>query len=85
MTTGILFQTTRTSSVEGTNVRCTCCGMRKKLAELSEEGLTIINGRSGNMHKAFTSPLEILETLSGTYGTGIVNWALNLIREDHVS
>ena len=68
------------SSIDGTSIRCTCCSRKKKLAELSPDGLEIINGRSGNLHRSQTTPLEIVEVLSGTQGAGVISWVEGLVR-----
>lgn len=65
--------------IEGTSLRCTCCGRRKKLGEIDGQGLEIIAKVSGEKHTCQASPMELLEALAGTVGgMGVLAWVREL-------
>lgn len=72
-----------TTAIDGTAIRCTCCEHRKKLAEIHpREGLEIISRYGGKerKHRTLADPREILEALSGTQGTAVIEWVKGVIR-----
>ena len=54
-------------NLDGTAIRCTCCG-REKLGEIHTcQGIEIRDRRHGEHHVAVLSPKDVLERLSGTF------------------
>lgn len=54
--------------LDGTAVRCTCCGYARKLAELHGTTLEIAGGRVGNKHYTRVTIQELLQHMAGTRG-----------------
>lgn len=71
-----------TSALVGTSIRCTCCPRRKKVGELDFSGIEIISGHSQDKHSATVTPEEILYALSGTEGTGVIQYVRRILSLD---
>jgi uncharacterized FAD-dependent dehydrogenase len=69
------------SSIDGTAIRCTCCGRSKKVGEIhaDEECLELVSRHHGTNHVAKVPVKNILESLSGTSShEGVARWVKSL-------
>jgi hypothetical protein len=68
-------------SIDGTAIRCTCCGRGKKVGEIhvNEECLELVSRHHGTNHTAKVPMKNILESLSGTSShEGVARWLKSL-------
>ena len=69
--------------IEGTAIRCNCCGRNKKVAEIHSEpgSIELVSRHHGTNHIAKLGAKEILESLSGTITKdGISMWVSALYK-----
>ena len=68
-------------SIDGTSIRCTCCGRGKKVGEIhaNEECLELVSRHHGTNHIARVPVKNILTSLSGTSShEGVARWLKSL-------